>query len=210
MKHKHTMLVSTLLCLLPILLGLALYGNLPDQLPIHFDLAGNPDNYAAKPLAVFGLPLFMALINMICHRIARFDTKTVEASPAVLLSVTDWIIPVLCNILMPITLFKGMSKNVPISLIVSLIVGLTFVIIGNYLPKVKPNRYMGIKLPWTFSSEENWRRTHRLGGFTWVLAGLLTIIAGLFSLHRLLILSLAAAILVPSFYSWWLAKYRHI
>jgi len=206
MKNKKTTLLSTLLCLLPILLGLALYEKLPEQVPIHFDFAGNPDNYAAKAFAVFGLPALMALFNFIMHWGMSRDKKAMEASPAVMLGITGWICPLLCNILMPITLFMGMGIEVPITLVASLIVGLTFVIIGNYLPKVKPNRYMGIKLPWTFASEENWRRTHRFGGFVWVLAGICAILAAIFNQEWLLLVSLFAALLLPTVYSWRLSR----
>ena len=209
MKNKKTLILSTLLCLLPILLGLALYEQLPEQVPVHFDFAGNPDNYAPKLVAILGLPVFMAVINLICHCAMNLEKKSMAASPAVLLAVTGWIIPILCNILMPITLFMGMGMEVPIVMIVSLIVGLVFVIIGNYLPKVKPNRYMGIKLPWTFASEENWRRTHRFGGFVWVVAGICSILAGIFRLDWLLFIALSASILLPTVYSWQLSR-KHI
>ena len=206
MKHKQTMTLSTILCLLPILLGVVLYRQLPDQLPIHFDFAGNPDNYAAKPVAVFGLPLFMAAINFICHWGIRHDQKTREASPSIILGITGWICPILCNILMPITLFMGMGMDVPITFILGLVVSLVFVIIGNYLPKIKPNRYMGIKLPWTFASEENWRRTHRFGGFVWVASGILILISCIFNLKWLMPIVLISAILLPTLYSWQLSR----
>lgn len=209
MKNKNTLILSTLLCLLPILLGLALYEQLPERIPIHFDFAGDPDNDAPKLVAILGLPVFMAVINLICHWAMNHEKKAMAASPAVLLAVTGWIIPILCNILMPITLFMGMGMKVPIGMIVSLMIGLVFVIIGNYLPKVKPNRYMGIKLPWTFASEENWRRTHRFGGFVWVVAGICTILAGIFRLDRLLLIALLASILLPTLYSWQLSR-KHI
>ena len=206
MKHKKTMLLSTILCLLPILLGLTLYEQLPEQVPIHFDFSGNPDNYASKTFAVFFLPLLMAAMNLLCHWAMRKEKKAMEASPAPLLLITGWIIPVLCNLLMPVTLFMGMGKQLPIVTICSLICGLTFIIIGNYLPKCKPNRYMGIKLPWTFASEENWRRTHRFGGFVWVAAGICTLLAGMFAQEWLMFASLLAAILLPTVYSWQLSR----
>lgn len=206
MKHKKTMLLSTILCLLPILLGLALYEQLPEQVPIHFDFAGNPDNYASKPFAVFFLPLLMAAINLLCHWLMSKDKKVQEASPAPLLVITGWMIPVLCNILTPITLFMGIGKQLPLLTISSLICGLMFIIVGNYLPKCKPNRHMGIKLPWTFASEENWRRTHRFGGFVWVAAGICTLLAGMFAQEWLMFASLLAAILLPTVYSWQLSR----
>jgi len=115
---------------------------------------------------------------------------------------TFWIPAVLSLILMPITLFMGMGVELPIVLIVSLLVGLVFVVIGNYLPKCKPNRYMGIKLPWTFASEENWRKTHRFGGFVWVVAGILVILSAIINWPWVMLVALFASILLPTFYSW--------
>ena len=59
--------------------------------------------------------------------------------------------------------------------------GLLFVIVGNYLPKVKPNRTIGIRVVWALQDEENWNATHRFSGKIWVAAGLLSMICGLFS-----------------------------
>jgi len=202
MKNNKTLILTTVLCLLPILLGLALYDQLPDMVPIHFDMKGTPDNYAPKAVAVFCLPLLMAALNAICHIGMRKDKRTMEASPKILLQLTFWIPAVLSLILMPITLFMGMGVELPIVLIVSLLVGLVFVVIGNYLPKCKPNRYMGIKLPWTFASEENWRKTHRFGGFVWVVAGILVILSAIINWPWVMLVALFASILLPTFYSW--------
>ena len=202
MKSNKTLILTTVLCLLPILLGLALYNQLPDMVPIHFDMKGTPDNYAPKAVAVFGLPFFMAAVNAVCHIGMQKDKRTIEASPKVLIQLTGWIPAVLSLILMPITLFMAIGVEVPIVLIVSLLVGLVFVVIGNYLPKCKPNRYMGIKLPWTFASEENWRKTHRFGGFVWVVAGILVILSAIINWPWVMLVALFASILLPTFYSW--------
>ena len=206
MKNKKLLFLSTLLCLLPILLGLSMYPQLPAQVPIHFDMSGTPDNYASKNFAVFALPLLMTAFHIILHWAMRKDRKTVAASPAALLVITYWIVPVLCNILMPVTLFMAIGIEVPIVTIVTTMMGVLFVIIGNYLPKCKPNRHMGIKLPWTFASEENWRRTHRFGGFVFVAAGITTLLAGIFHSDWLMLTALFSAILLPTIYSWLLSR----
>lgn len=206
MNNKKLLFLSILLCLLPILLGAVMYDQLPAQVPIHFDMAGIPDNYASKGFAVFGLPLLMTAFHILLHWAIRNDKAMAAASPAAILAITYWIIPILCNVLMPITLFIAMGIEVPIALITSVMMGILFVIIGNYLPKCKPNRHMGIKLPWTFASEENWRRTHRFGGFVFVAAGIATLIAGIFRIDWLLLTALFGAILLPIVYSWLLSR----
>jgi len=57
-------------------------------------------------------------------------------------------------------------------------VGLVLAIVGNYLPKCKQSYTIGIKIPWTLSSEENWNRTHRFAGRIWVAGGLLLMLTG--------------------------------
>ena len=54
--EKKLVLVTTLICLLPILAGLALYSRLPEQVPTHFDLSGTPNGWSSRPFAVFGIP----------------------------------------------------------------------------------------------------------------------------------------------------------
>ena len=87
-----------------------------------------------------------------------------------------------------------------------LFVAVTFIVLGNYLPKVKQNYFLGIKLPWTLHDEENWDKTHKLAGKLWVIAGILMIIAGLLNLVIISMIILFVSIIVPTFYSYLLYK----
>ena len=120
---------------------------------------------------------------------------------------------VLCVVLQAATLVYALGVPVPISLVCCLTVGVLFVIIGNYLPKCRLNYTMGIRTPWTLSSEENWNKTHRLGGKLWVAAGLLIVVCGFFSLRGeaggelafvFMLIAVALASLIPVVYSLWL------
>ena len=70
--------------------------------------------------------------------------------------------------------------KIDINLIMPILFGLLFTVIGNYLPKCKQNYTIGIKIPWTLDSEENWNKTHRFAGIFWVVGGLATLVLGLF------------------------------
>lgn len=97
----------------------------------------------------------------------------------------------------------GWSIDVPRVILVAL--GSLFVALGNYLPRVKPNWSMGIRTPWTLDSDQVWRNTHRLGGKTFVAAGLVTIGVALLSPQRgfaLMFAALVLAALVPLVYSY--------
>lgn len=89
------------------------------------------------------------------------------------------------------------------------LVGIMFIIMGNYMGKIRPNWFMGIRTPWTLSSDEVWNKTHRLGGKLFVLAGALLILVaflpGSVTLVTLII-GVAAVVIIPTVYSFILFK----
>lgn len=176
-NHKSLMIITTIVCLLPMILSAVLYKQLPDQIAIHWDGNGNPNNFAPKALGAFGLPALLAVVNLFTHFTLNNDPKKANSS-AVLKLISKWAIPLLSVILVPITLFIAIGYNISIPIIVSSIVGILFIAVGNYLPKSKQNYTVGIKLPWTLSSERNWNKTHRLAGYLYILGGILMLVAG--------------------------------
>jgi len=177
MKNKMMLLATTIVCLAPMALGAVYYSELPQRMAIHFDAAGVPDNYASKAFVCFGLPALMALVNLIVHVVLDSDPKRAGGSQ-VMITIGKWSIPIICAILMPVTIFYALGRNVNIATIVPICVGLLFIAIGNYLPKCRQNYTVGIRLPWTLASEENWRRTHRLGGVTFIISGIVMVVSG--------------------------------
>ncbi len=83
-----------------------------------------------------------------------------------------WTLPILSNVCCGIDYALTSGWNFSISAVLMLFIGGMFAVIGNYLPKVKMNSTLGIKIPWTYTSTENWNATHRFGGRCWFLGGL--------------------------------------
>jgi uncharacterized membrane protein len=204
-KFNTPLLLSTVLCLLPIVLGLIVYDKLPEQVAVHFDSTGAPNNYLPKGIAVFGLPVIFAVLNIITHFRLNHDPKNDSISIR-LKQATKWALPVISVIVMPITLFLSMGAPIPIVTIVVSLVGIVIVICGNYLPKCKQNYTAGIKLPWTLHSQENWNKTHRFAGVLWVVCGLLMIANAFLSWPYVNIALLAAMVLLPPVFSYLLYK----
>ncbi|MBQ1580401.1 MAG: SdpI family protein, partial [Firmicutes bacterium] len=102
----------------------------------------------------------------------------------------------------------ALGYTTPTETIVPVLVGILFVVIGNYLPKTKQSYTMGIKLPWTLASEENWNRTHRLAGFLWVIGGILLILLTLLRLWNTwtFLLVIIPMSVVPMIYSYLLYR----
>jgi uncharacterized membrane protein len=100
----------------------------------------------------------------------------------------------------------AMGKNIRIEFILSLVIGVVFVLIGNYLPKCKQNYTIGIKIPWTLNSEENWNKTHRMAGYLWVVCGVANILFCLFGLVWAIFPIVFVMVVVPVIYSYMLHR----
>lgn len=173
MKIDKTLIITSVICLLPIVLGVLLYDRLPASIPIHFDFAGNPDNWGPKALVVFGLPIFLCLLNIVVNVSTR---KYGGENQSMLVKFCRWLVALIAVIIMPITLFKALGMDIQIQIIAPVLVGVVFVIIGNYSPKTKQNPVAGVRISWTLESEENWRRTHRFVGYLCMIGGFVIIV----------------------------------
>ncbi len=195
------MIITTFVCLLPVILSAFLYDRLPSQIPIHFNFAGQADNYASKAFGAFILPLLLALVNFLLQFVLNNDPKRDQGQP--LRDMSKWILPLLSLLLTPITLFKALGYDIRIEKVVPVFVALLFLVIGNYLPKCKHNYTVGIKIPWTLADEENWNRTHRFAGWVWTTASILLLVSALtgWFLPAIGIVSLTSMIVGPVIYS---------
>lgn len=206
MKNKRTLILTTLLCLLPMLVGLAVYGRLPERMATHWGLHGEVNGWSSRAFAVFGLPLIVAALNVAVYFGMNADPKRGNMSPALRL-VCQWICPVVSVLAGGLTIAWGLGYELRIERIVPIFVGLVFVIIGNYLPKTKQSYTLGIRLPWTLNSEENWNRTHRLAGFLWVLGGLYFIVMSFVGWTPAgFLVPVLLMVLIPAVYSYILYK----
>ena len=201
---KQTFLKS-LLILLPILAGLLLWNSLPEQLPIHWTSSGEVDDWASKPFAVLGMPALLLVLHWIALMATGADPKRKNHADKVV-QLIFWLVPVLSVELSAATYAAALGKDVRIELLAPILMGALFVVIGNYLPKCKQNYTIGIKLPWTLHSEENWNRTHRFAGILWVICGMLIILSGFFSLGYITLAAALLMALTPMLYSYLLYR----
>ena len=206
MKNKKTLVITSLICLLPIIVGALVYKRLPETIATHFDLNGNPDGWSSRAFAVFGLPAILLAVNLLLPFMLRADPKHENMSGA-LVNITIWTIPVLSLVCSGLTLGRALGYDVRIERVLPVFMGVLFILIGNYLPKTKQSYTMGIKLPWTLASEENWNRTHRLAGFLWVLGGVYFIVMSFIGWSvPAFVLPLAVMVLLPMVYSYLLYR----
>lgn len=203
---KKTLLITSIITALPILIGVFFWNQLPDKMATHFGNDGTPNGWSSKWFSVFGLPIFLVVINAVCTLATENDPRRAKY-PEKMMKIVYWICPVVSWICaLSIYGYSFGFELTNMGQYMSLFLGGVFVILGNYLPKVKQNYYLGIKLPWTYADEDNWNKTHRLGGKVWVIGGLLFILNFFLKIHGIEIWLILAMVLIPTVYSWLYSK----
>lgn len=200
-KNLKLLILTSVVILLPILAGVCLWNRLPQQVPNHWNMSGEVDGWSSRGFAVFGMPLIMLAVQWITVLATMADPKKQNHSEKIL-QLIFWIIPVLNLLISVATYTSAMGGSVRMEVLSTVFIGALFVVLGNYLPKCKQNYTVGIKIPWTLSSEENWNRTHRLAGWVWVAGGVGIMIAGFLGIFWLLIGVMLVMTLVPCIYSY--------
>jgi uncharacterized membrane protein len=170
-ENKKTLIITSILVLLPIVIGLVLWDKLPDKIATHFDGNGVADGWSNKGFAVFGMPLFILAVHLICSIATSADPKNQRINDKIFKLIL-WICPVVSwfgNLSIYAYALEFKYNTATLAMI---LVGIIFIVIGNYLPKCRQNYTVGIKLPWTLHDEENWNRTHRFAGKLWMFGGI--------------------------------------
>lgn len=200
MNRKKAILLTSLLIFIPIIVGLVLWSRLPEEIPVHFNAAGSPDKYKSKAFAVFLLPLFLWAVHLLIGFITLADPKKQNISDKVFLLML-YICPA-TGIFCSLATYTG-ALNLPVSvnMIGNLFVGIIFIAIGNYMPKTHQNYTIGIKIPWALNDAENWNKTHRFAGIVWIICGTVLVINAFLDIIWLVPVSIAAAALLPTAYS---------
>ena len=207
-KNLPKLIITSVITLIPVVIGLILWNKLPDQVPVHWDINGAVDGYATRTQAVFAMPFVLVAFHWICVLGTLLDPKKQNINDK-MFTLVLWIIPVislLCNSLVYAT---ALGHRVSVEIIMPLFMGALFVIIGNYLPKCKQSYTMGIKLPWTLDDEENWNKTHRLAGFLWVVGGVVIMASAITGVFWIFFVLLVPMVAVPVVYSYLLYRKKN-
>ena len=200
-QNRKLMIITSIIIILPIIFGLLLWNRLPQQLPTHWDMNGNVDGWSSKTFGVLGMPGMLLLVHWLCMIAAGADPKKRNYTPKMLRLVL-WICPVMSLLVGGLTYGTALGCRIDVQTIMPLLLGVMFIILGNMLPKCKQSYTMGIKLPWTLASEENWNKTHRMAGKLWVAGGVVIIVTAFMSNFWIMFAVLMLMVLIPTVYSY--------
>lgn len=173
------------------------YAHFPDRVITHWDFAGRPNGWSGRAFAAFFFPALLAAIYVLFLVIPYLDPKKERyAEFAKVYSIFRNFIVFFLAIIYFIASLANIGLSIDIGVWVSAAVGLLFIIIGNYLGKIKSNWFVGIRTPWTLSSETVWNKTHRFGGKVFMIGGLIMIVTAFVPLSWRLPLFIADIIVI--------------
>jgi len=167
-------IAAIILLMLPILYFYMSRGILPESVPLHYGMDGQPDRFGhpnelLKFLWIqFGIGLF---IYVLLTNLDKIDPKSQGLQSKKLINkilFTVVIFTAIIGVYMVYSSQRGVSEN-----FIFILIGGFFAIIGNFMNNIKPNYFIGIRTPWTLESSDNWRETHRLAARIWTPAGIL-------------------------------------
>ena len=208
MKNKFRLRKSSIISIIASILilitfNILFYDKMPAELPTHWNFQGQADDYSSKFDAMVLTHGFLVVMNIFACFMLDNDPRN-KKQKNFLMTLSKLAMPAIMIVVYTVTVMVGLGRDVNVSVIIPLFVGLLFIAIGNYLPKTKRNYTMGIKLPWTLNSDENWRRTHRLGGICFIIIGISLIVSVFLKSEIVFLVPLILGGIIPAFYSYYL------
>jgi uncharacterized membrane protein len=204
-KNLKTMIITSIIILAPIAVGLFLWDQLPAKMATHFGVNGEANGWESKEFAVFGLPLFLLAVHWLCAFFTGVDPKKDNISNK-MMTLVLWIMPVIAIVGCGSMYIYTLDNTINTTIIGMTMLGCMFLVLGNYMPKMKQSYTLGFKLPWTLESEENWNRTHRVAGWLTMLAGVVVLIGGFTEQFWIVPVALLVVVIIPMGYSYMLYK----
>lgn len=210
MSRLREFLPGFILVIASFALAGALYGRLPDPVPTHWNMHGVADGFMPKPWGAFILPVVTAATYLLLILLPAISPRgyRIDRFRRVFVIVRTSIVGFLF-LATGLGLFAGIGVPLRMDRLIQVGLGLTFLVLGNYMGKLTKNFFLGIRTPWTLASDEVWSQTHRLGGRVFVVAGLVLLVSALLDGGTLVLLPVAVvSVLVPIVYSYFI--YRRI
>jgi len=192
------------------------WNKMPEKVAMHFDLKGNIDRYGSKTELLILTVVMIAIASVIYLLLPlayKIDPKRYAADNKERLQRMAFVISVFMSAILCLLIYSTVNGNAKLSTkLIFSGVGLLFCFIGNYMHNIKPNYFAGFRLPWTLESEENWRKTHLLGGKLFFAGGFLIAVICLFTPAIISIIAFFVItfiiVIIPVIYSYRLYKVK--
>jgi uncharacterized membrane protein len=187
MKTKSIHILILALILASFLLGVYLYPMMPERMASHWDATGSVNGYMPKLLGLFFMPVISTVLFLAFLVIPRIDP--LKENIAKFRAYFDLFILLLFGFLFYIyllTIFWNIGYRFNIIQLMAPAIGLLIFYAGVLTENAKQNWFIGVRTPWTLSSELVWNKTNRLAGKLFKAAGILAMLGAAFPEHAIL------------------------
>ena len=167
--------LQALILIAPFVVIPFVWNSLPDYIPTHWNMRGHVNGYMGKFWGTFLLPLMNIVLALLPIFLPKIDPKKQIGSSMRVIRILRLTISGFLLILFMLTIEISLGKEIDMSLITNLGLPVLILVIGNYLPTVRPNYFIGVRVPWTLEDPENWRMTHKFTGKLYVISSVLVI-----------------------------------
>ena len=172
--------ISVLIVVAAFTISAVVYPRLPATIPTHWDFSGRPNGWSSRFWGAWLIPIFLLGMWALVRILPRIDPR--GSNYAKFGGAFEAIIDAIMLFLLAlhiVALRSALGHPMQMQRILPIAVGVLLVVIGNLLPRARPNWFVGIRTPWTLSSDRVWEKTHRFGGRVFVAGGLVITIASL-------------------------------
>lgn len=185
--------IGIILVILDVLASVIVLSMLPERIPSHWDLYGNIDNWSSKYTIIF-IALGIAAVYLLLS-IGFEKVEALRNRRMVIWSILRSILVLFLFFHFAI-IYIALGYNLPMTKVLGAFFGLIFVVFGNHFPQLKPNKFVGIRTTWTLKDADTWHATHRIGGYTSLLIGIVMIVLSILLRNEVALIGSFAAMIV--------------
>jgi uncharacterized membrane protein len=154
------------------------YTRLPERAPTHWNAVGQVDRYGSPLALTLTMPMVMFAIALLAPLLRKIDPRRSNYEKFLpTYYFTFGVAQTLALIIQVMLLATALGYHLPVERMLTAGIAFLFLALGNVMPRVRSNWWIGIRTPWTLSSDRVWMRTHRVAGYLWTGAGLLMLAA---------------------------------
>ncbi|CAI8728932.1 SdpI family protein [Brevibacillus sp. BC25] len=188
--------LSILFFFISVVLGVICYPSMPDQMVIHWGPNGEPNGFAPKLVGVSFIPVVMLFIFVAVRSQKQYYQKFQSSHDTILNTLM-----IVLLVIHGVIIAYGYGYMLNIGIFVTLILGILFVTIGNFMPRFRHNYLIGIRTPWSLASEEVWKNTHLLSSRVFFIGGILIMLTSFLptTIHYVLMLIIVLVTILISF-----------
>ena len=192
--------IPAILILAAVIATIAVYPRLPDQIPTHWSVSGEVNGWSSRLFGAWMIPLLMAVIWLFMRAIPHIDPR--KANYEKFSGMYDALVILILAFMLlmhVLILLSATGTVIRMDRVVMPAVGIFIAIMGVLLPQAHPNWFVGIRTPWTLTSDLSWERTHKVGGTLFIALGLLIVASTFIAPERAIWVLVVATLGVVAF-----------